>query len=85
MRQERDFFSEQELDLVYIAKRLSEALRLEELLTGRGIDYLVETDRYLGGIIFRTERVGAFFYVPPSAAQTTQELLTANGLRPWHA
>ncbi len=83
MRRERDYFADSELDLLYIAKRLSEALKLEELLTGRGIDYLVETDRYLGGIIFRTERVGAFFYVPPAAIENTSSLLTENGLRPW--
>ena len=83
MRRERDYFADRELDLLYIAKRLREALRLEELLTGRGVDYLVETDRYLGGIIFRSERVGAFFYVLPGALQTTRDLLTENGLRPW--
>jgi hypothetical protein len=83
MRRERDYFADRELDLLYIAKRLGEALRLEELLTGRGVDYLVETDRYLGGIIFRSERVGAFFYVLPGALQTTRDLLTENGLRPW--
>ena len=83
MRRERDHFADQELDLLYIAKRLREALRLEELLTGRGVDYLVETDTYLGGIIFRSERVGAFFYVPPAALQSTRDLLAENGLRPW--
>jgi hypothetical protein len=83
MRRENDYFADQELDLLYIAKRLDEALKLEELLTGRGVDYLVETDRYLGGIIFRSERVGAFFYVPPSALEPTRNLLAENGLRPW--
>ena len=61
MRREPDFFDEQDLDLVYVAKKLKEALRLEEVLTAAGFDYLVEPDRYSGGIIFRTERVGAFF------------------------
>ena len=83
MRRERDYFADRELDLLYIAKRLGEALRLEELLTGRGVDYLVETDRYLGGIIFRTERVGAFFYVAPGALESTREILAENGLRLW--
>ena len=83
MRRDRDFFPDEELDLVYIAKRLNEALRLEDLLTGRGVDYLVEADRYLGGIIFRTERVGAFFYVAPGALGTTRGLLSESGFRPW--
>lgn len=82
MRRERDYFTDRELDLLYIAKRLSEALRIEELLTGRGVDYLVETDRYLGGIIFRSERIGAFFYVSPDVLQATRDLLAENGLRP---
>jgi hypothetical protein len=83
MRRERDYFADQELDLLYIARRLSEALRLEELLTARDVDYLVETDRYLGGFIFRSERVGAFFYVLPGALQSTRDLLAENGLTPW--
>jgi len=83
MRRELDYFADRELDLLYIAKRLSEALRIEELLTTSGVEYLIETDRYLGGIIFRTERVGVFFYVPPDSAQTTRDLLTENGLHPW--
>jgi hypothetical protein len=40
------------LALVYVAKRLKEALRLEELLTAAGLEYLVEPDKYRGGIIF---------------------------------
>ncbi len=65
MRREPGFFGEQDLALIYVAKRLRDALKLEKLLTDSAIDYLVEPDRYTGGIIFRTERVGAFFYVAP--------------------
>ena len=43
----------------------------------------MDTDNYLGGIIFRSERVGAFFYVPPGTIQSTRDLLTQNGLLPW--
>ncbi len=68
MRHESGWFGDQDLDLVYIAKRLKEALKLEGILTDAGIDYAVETDTYHGGIIFRSERVGAFFYVLPAAA-----------------
>ncbi|MFN7920942.1 MAG: hypothetical protein U0Q16_12645 [Bryobacteraceae bacterium] len=63
MKQEPDFFGDRPLDLVYIAKRLEEALATETKLTEAGIDYLVEVDYYLGGVIFRRERAGAFFYV----------------------
>jgi hypothetical protein len=83
MRREPDFFGERELELVYIAKRLREALKLEKLLTESGLDYLVEPDRYSGGLVFRSERVGAFFYVAQEAGQPTRHLLAQNGYRPY--
>ena len=82
MRRDPDFFGDREPVLVYIAKRLAEALKLETLLTGAGLDYLVEPDRYHGGIIFRAERVGAFFYVAPEAAETVRQFLRNQGYRP---
>lgn len=81
MRREPEFFQDQELVLLYIAKRLRDALKLESLLTATGLDYLVETDRYQGGVIFRSERVGAFFYVLPQAAEAARQLLRKNGYR----
>ncbi len=82
MRREPDFFGDREPVLVYIAKRLNEALKLEKLLTDAGMDYLVEPDRYHGGIIFRAERVGAFFYVAPEAADAARQFLRGHGYRP---
>ncbi|MGH9613279.1 MAG: hypothetical protein ACRD4P_09400 [Bryobacteraceae bacterium] len=87
MRRDPDFFGERELDLVYIAKKLREALRLEELLTAVGIDYAVETDKFMGGLLFRTERVGAFFYVAPEHADAARDIVARNrfrGFRPKH-
>ena len=83
MRRDPDYFNDDELDLVYIAKRLREALELEALLTRSGVDYLVETDKYSGGIIFRTERVGVFFYVRPQDAERTRQVMTDNRYRPY--
>ncbi len=80
MRCEPDHFGDQELALLYVAKKLKEALRLEELLTAAGIEYLVETDKYSGGVIFRTERVGAFFYVAPAYAGAAREALARAGI-----
>jgi len=77
-----EFFGERELALIYIAKRLSEAKKLEGLLTAAGLDYLVEADRYHGGIIFRSERVGAFFYVPEETAEAARRVLQDHGYRP---
>jgi hypothetical protein len=83
LRQEPDFFGDRELNLVYIAKKLREALRLEKLLTDAGLDYLVEPDKYRGGIIFQTERVGAFFYVAPENERLTREAMGRGGFKPY--
>ncbi len=83
MRCEPDHFGDQELTLLYIAKRLNEALRLETLLTNAGLDYLVEPDRYSGGLIFRSERVGAFFYVAPGDEGAAKDTLSRSGFRPY--
>jgi len=82
MRREADFFEDRELDLVYIAKKLRDALRLESVLTDSGVDYAVEADHYLGGVLFRSERVGAFFYVLPEAVESVREVMRRHGFRP---
>jgi hypothetical protein len=71
--------------LVYVAKKLREALRLEKLLTEAGVDYLVEPDKYSGGIIFRSERIGAFFYVHPSSEGAAREVMGRQGFVPYDA
>ena len=68
--------------LVYIAKRLKEALALEELFKGAGLDYLVEPDTYSGGIVFRSQRTGAFFYVAPETEEQARALLQQYGYKP---
>jgi hypothetical protein len=85
MQREPEHFGDQELALIYIAKRLNEALRLEKLLTDAGLDYLVEPDKYLGGIIFQSQRVGAFFYVAPGDEGAAKETLTRSGFKPYTA
>jgi hypothetical protein len=83
LRQEPDFFGEQELILVYIARKLKEALRLEQVFTAANVDYLVEPDKYSGGIIFRSERIGAFFYVSPENQDSALELMQQSGFTPY--
>ena len=75
MRRDGDFFGDQELELIFIAKKLKEALRAEEVLTSAGIDYAVEADRYLGGVLFKRELTGAFFYVAPEGVESAKETL----------
>jgi hypothetical protein len=83
MRQQPEFFGDDvELVLVYIAKKLKEALALEALLTESGLDYLVEPDTYSGGVIFRTQRTGAFFYVSPDDQFRVRTLLMSSGYKP---
>jgi hypothetical protein len=83
VRREPDFFGDQELALIFVAKKLKEALRLEQLLTESGVDYLVETDKYSGGVIFRSERVGAFFYVIPESDASVRETMLRGGFTPY--
>lgn len=82
MRQEPEFFGEVELDLVYIAKKLREALPFEDALSAAGIDYAVELDTYRGGLIFQTERTGAFFFVLPEKVEAAKEILRSLKLKP---
>ena len=83
MKRESEDFVDRELTLIYIAKRLTEALRLEKLLDDAGLDYLVEPDKYSGGVIFQSERVGAFFYVSPHDEGAARDVLSRSGFKPY--
>jgi len=82
MRQDAAFFDDREPVLIFIAKRLKEALKLEDALTKAGIDYAVEADQYTGGIIFRSERTGAFFYVAEGNAEAARGVMREIGYKP---
>ena len=82
MKQEASFFEGKEPILIYIAKRLRDAIQLESILTAGGLDYGVEADHYTGGVIFRSNRIGAFFYVLPEALAAAHRIMQANGYRP---
>ena len=83
MRREPDYFGDDELHLIYVAGRLREAKALEEVLTGRSVDYLVEPDTYTGGVIFRRARVGAFFYVKEGDVERARAAMETSGYRPY--
>jgi hypothetical protein len=78
-RREPEAFEGLEPVLAYVARKLRHATRVEDLLTGAGIDYVVETDTVAVGFIFRVERVGAFFYVAPTDHARTTSLLEREG------
>jgi len=42
MRREPEYFGERDLTLIYVAKKLKEALALESVLSEAGVDYLAE-------------------------------------------
>lgn len=84
VRRRPEEFADRELVLVYIAKRLREAQRLEAILTEAGLDYVVVADRYIGGVILRRELVGAFFYVLPEAEAAARAVMERHGYRPFH-
>lgn len=82
MKRDATYFADTEPALIFIAKRLKDALALESVLDRAEIDYGVEADEYHGGVIFRSKRVGAFFYVRPEARQTAVAVLLDNGYVP---
>lgn len=82
MRRDPEYFGDREVELLYIARKLKEALAIERLLTERSIDYAVQAEEYFGGAIFQRVRMGAFFYVLPEAAPAAREALRQGGYRP---
>lgn len=83
MRQPPDHFGEEELHLIYIAARLTEAQELEDVLTEHSLDYLVEPDTFSGGVVFRRARVGAFFYVRETDLDRTRAAIEKRGFKPY--
>jgi len=85
MKRDAAYFEGKEPTLVYIARKLKDALHLEELFAGAGVDYGVEADEYRGGVVFRTVRVGAFFYVLPETVAAAHEVMLRHGFTPYVA
>lgn len=81
MRREPEHFGDQEMCLIYLARKLKDALRVETILTDGGIDYAVEADRYWSGLLFRRERVGAHFYVLPEVEAPARDTLRRAGFK----
>ena len=82
MKRDADYFEGVEPELIFVAKRLRDATSLEGVLTGAGIDYAVEPDQYEGGVIFKSLRVGAFFYVRPELREQAVAVMLENGYVP---
>lgn len=83
MRRDAEFFGERELSLLFMARRLREALRLEDILTQLGIEYHVETGEYTGGFLMKRDLTGAFFYVAPGDLERARRILVENRFKPY--
>ncbi len=83
MRREPEFFGDQELNLVYMARRLKESLTIEKVFDAGNLDYAVEPAYYQSGLLFRSTKIGAFFYVLPQAEERARSLLSEHGFHPY--
>jgi len=83
VKQAPEFFEGKSPVLVYIAKRLKDALHLEQVLAEAGVDFGVEADEYRAGVVFRTVRAGAFFYVLPDAVGRAFAVIQLAGYTPY--
>lgn len=83
MRREAEFFGDSELDLIYMARRLRDALNVETVLDGAGIDYAIETGTYTGGLLIKRDLAGAFFYVTETDVERSRALLQHSGYKPY--
>ena len=83
MRCELEFFNGAELHLLYMARRLREALAVEMLLSQAEVEYFVEPGPYRGGLLFPRELTGAYFYVVPADIPRSREILTRAKYKPY--
>ncbi len=82
MKKDPDYFDGTEPELIFVARRLKDAIHLESVFNAAGIDYGVEPDEYEGGIIFKSRRVGAFFYVRPEFRESAVAVMLEHGYIP---
>ena len=83
MRRDPDFFGEEELSLLYMARRLKESLAVERVLDAGALDYVVEPAYYQSGLLFRTTKIGAYFYLLPRDVDRARSLLLERGYKPY--
>ncbi len=75
-------FDDKEVEMVYVAARLGEGKRVEQVLSENGIDYAVDAEpfesRVLG--ILPVEREGVGFYVLSAQGEFCRRILREAGL-----
>ena len=83
MRRDPDFFNDRELSLVYMARRLKESLAVEKVLDAGEVDYAVEPAYYQSGFLFRSTKIGAYFYVLPQDEERARSILLDSRYKPF--
>lgn len=75
-------FDGRDVTMVYIAGRLSESKRVEQVLSDHAIDYAVDVEPFEGRLlgILRVEYEGVGFYVLSGHADSCRRWLSAAGL-----
>jgi hypothetical protein len=80
-RLDPDALVDQQSELIFIARNVREARRVEALLTDAGIDYEVAFEPFLhGGIFGVVTLTGLGFYVLSGQASFCRKLLEEHGL-----
>ncbi len=85
VRREPDFFGDQELVLIFAARRLRDAIAVEQIFDDGGVDYVLETAPYESGLVFRSTKIGVFFYIPSQESGRASELLGNRGYKSYDA
>ena len=77
-----DDFGDKDISRVYLAGRLAEAKRVEEVLTNNNIDYAVEVEPYVAtfAVLSFGEYGAAAFYVLSGQANFCRQVLAEAGL-----
>ncbi len=72
---------ERKITRIFIASSLSEAQGVEEMLTGHGINYAVNIEKYVRLGLFPSEIPGVAFYVLSGQGSFCRDLLRREGFR----
>jgi hypothetical protein len=76
-----DDFADKEVARIYLAGELTEAKRVEQILSVNGINYAVEVEPYVRLSVFSSEYAGAAFYVLSGQADFCKRALFEAGLK----
>jgi len=79
-RVDPDALEHHNLEQIFIAAKLAEAQRVEDVLTLEGIQYVVNVEKFVSGFLSLRPRNGAVFYVASAQADYCRSRLVDAGL-----